>query len=445
MVDTNRLWQEACERLKGRVSEKDLEVWIMELGTRSFDGNLLVLEAPFGLFRDRVMQSFVPAITTAVSEVARTSCTVQVVVGSTKPATTRPHSRTVRRRDGRSSAPAASGDVTERSFSSFIVGESNRMAYLGARQLVEEGLTEGGNPLFLYGNVGLGKTHLLTAIRNALRARGEKVLYFQGEDFTRRMVEALQARTMDRFHRELTSCDAIILDDVQFIAGKKRTQEECYHTFNTLQQLGKPIALACDRHPDELTELVQGLASRFEGGLLCELGALDAKLRLSILNTKLAEANVIIDPHLVERIATQLSGSVREIEGLVTRFRAAAVEGSPVLHANTVDTMVAPYIPRRRPVNLTTVIDTVAQAHNLTREELLSRDRARRVAWPRHMAAYFCRKLTRASLPEIGEALGGRNHTSILRAVRAVATRERADVAFTITLKQIEKLIGASV
>jgi len=446
--EAERLWSGACALIEDRVSEKDFQTWILELGARSFDGETLTLEAPFGLFRDRVKQSFLSTIEQSVAQTAKKTCQVVVVVGqlgmssSKHGRNARPAATPARAAVG---APAAKPKpVREKTFDGFLVGEGNRLAYLGARQLAEGSPREGGNPLFLYGGVGLGKTHLLLAVAQALRSRGKRVLYYQGEDFTRRMVESLQGGRMEAFHREFRGADALLIDDVQFLAGKKRTQQELYHVFNLLHQSGKPIALASDRPPDELEHLERGLQSRFAGGLLADLGPLDRELRLRILKGKLTEAGIHPDDHILDRLAVQLQGSVREIEGLVSRLRAASNHQSLPLDDGVVETMITPYLSRRGPIDLDVVIDTVAWVHGLTRDELLSRDRSRRVAWPRHIAAYMCRKLTAASLPEIGHALGGRNHTSILRAVRSVAERQSGDASFAAKLQQMEKMLGTS-
>ncbi len=445
------LWMSACCLIEREVSEKDYQTWILELNAASFDGRVLTLAAPFGLFRDRVKQSFLPLIEKAVSSAAKSDCTVSVVVGAyagTTPSTRERYRHAVGKRV-RSSGPTkaernGNKKQRERSFENFIVGDGNRLAYLGAIQLADENVAEGGNPLFLYGGVGLGKTHLLMAIARRLRARGKRVAYYQGEDFTRRMVEALKLRRMEVFHREFRSVDAFLVDDIQFLAGKKRTQQELYHVFNLLHGAGKPIALASDRAPEELENMTPGLRSRFQGGLLADLGPLDRDLRLRILKAKLSENGVSIDDHIVERLAIQLQGSVRELEGLVSRLKAASSQQSLPLDDGVVETMITPYIGRRGPVDLEVVIETVAWVHGLSRDEILSRDRSRRVAWPRHIAAYMCRKLTSASLPEIGHALGGRNHTSILRAVRSVSDREAGDSSFASRLQQMEKMLGAS-
>ena len=315
------------------------------------------------------------------------------------------------------------------------------MAYLGARQIAD-GQINGGNPLFLYGGVGLGKTHLLLAIANHLKSRGRKVLIYHGEEFTRRMVDALRLDRMTAFRREFQIADALLIDDIQFIGGKKRTQQELFHAFNLLHGAGKPIALASDRGPGELEAVENGLKSRFQGGLLADLAPLDRELRSRILKVKAREARLTIGESLLENIASRMNGSVRDIEGLVLRLKAAATHQECELDERLVEQLIAPYVAASAPVTLDKIVDTVAWVYGISRAELLSRDRSRRVAWPRHVAAYLCRRLTNASLPEIGEVLGGRNHTSVLRAVRSVNDRVSGDAAFASRLREIEAMLG---
>jgi chromosomal replication initiator protein len=438
-TDAARLWGEACSLIAKELPEKDYETWILELNPASFEDDTLTLEAPFGLFRDRVRQAFLPAIERAVSVAADRRCRVAVVVGSF--GGTRPSSAGRPRSAGERSQRRNTGISGRKTFENFIVGESNRLAYLGAQQIAECKVGA-GNPLFLFGGVGLGKTHLLLAVANKLKSTGRRVLYYQGEDFTRKMVEALRLDRMTAFRREFQIADALLIDDVQFIAGKKRTQQEFFHAFNLIHGAGKPIALASDRSPADLETLEHGLKSRFQGGLLADLAPLDQELRARLLVSKAREAGLVIDDGILERIASRLQGSVRDIEGLVLRLRAATTHQGSELDERLIETLIAPYVSSSAPITLDKVIDTVAWVYGITRAELLSRDRSRRVAWPRHVAAYLCRHLTRSSLPEIGEVLGGRNHTSVLRAVRSVADRVSGDAAFASRLREIESMLG---
>ncbi len=426
--------------MEGELSEKDYQTWIRELNPKCFEGDTLTLEAPFGLYRDRIRRSFLPAIESAVSVVADRQCRVAVVVGSF--GGTRPSAVTRPRPAGGRQSRHSRHRFGKRTFGNFVVGGGNRLAYLAARQLVGGNLSQ-GNPLFIYGGVGLGKTHLLMAIANELRNEGKRVLYYPGEDFTRKMVDALRHDRMESFRREFRVADAFLIDDVQFLAGKKRTQQELYHAFNLLHAAGKPIALASDRSPSELERLEEGLQNRFQGGVLADLAPLDRDLRYRILKAKLGEAGLTLESRVCERLAMTLRGSVREIEGVVARLRLAASEGGNVVGSDVLELLVAPFVRSSGPVNLDVVIDTVAWTYGVTRDEILSRDRSRRVAWPRHVAAYLCRRLTSASLPEIGEVLGGRNHTSILRAVRSVAERAGSDPTFASRLSELERVLGS--
>ena len=256
------------------------------------------------------------------------------------------------------------------------------------------------------------------------------------------MVDALRNDRMDAFRREFRFADALLIDDVQFIAGKKRTQQEFYHAFNLLHGAGKPIALASDRGPLELEKLETGLRSRFQGGLLADLGPLDTELRCRILRSKLKEADLEMEGDTIENLALRMTGSVREIEGLVSRLRAARSQSGGRLTTQVVESLVVPYVGVGCDVDIETIVKTVATHFGITREEILSRSRARRVAWPRHVAAYLCRKLTSASLPEIGEAMGGRNHSSILRAVRSVKDSMSGEPALAERINRLETLLG---
>ena len=440
--DASRLWSEACLLISKELPEKDYETWILELNPSRFENDTLTLEAPFGLFRDRVRQAYLPAIERAVSMAADRRCRVAVVVGSGMSFDrVRPKNQVRSRPVGAARRESKASQNATKTFESFIVGDSNRLAYTGAERIAS-GDVSLGIPLYIYGAVGLGKTHLLRAIENELKRNGKRVLYYQGEDFTRKMVEALHMDRIAKFRLEFESADALLIDDIQFIAGKKRTQQEFFHAFNLLQSAGKPIALASDCSPVELETLEQALQSRFQGGLLADLGPLDADLRLRLLRAKAKDAGLQLNDQLIERIASRLQGSVRDIEGLVLRLRAATTHQGPELDERLIEQLIAPYVSSSAPITLDKIIDTVAWVYNISRAELLSRDRSRRVAWPRHVAAYLCRKLTSASLPEIGEVLGGRNHTSVLRAVRSVGDRVSGDAAFASRIREIEAMLG---
>ncbi len=441
------LWATACGEIESRLSEKDFHTWILALEARSFDGQTLVLGAPFGLFRDRVKQSFLPVIETCVSVAAKCACEVTIEIGQLKNLSATRRERPLRWTPSpkRAGVPTSAKvrSLHEKTFDGFLVGESNRLAYLGARQLAEATAPEGNNLLFLYGGAGLGKAHLLLATAHALRSRGKKALYYRSGDFVRHATASLESGRTDVFHAEIRTCDALLLSKVQLLSGKQQVQQELCRAMSLLHQDGKLVVITSDRSPAELDDFDPELQRQFASAPFLEVGPLDQELRLRILRTKLTEKGLRLEEHVLERLATQLQGSVREIEGLASHLQAANGQELLATDGEQLETLILPHLARRGPVDLDVIIDNVAWMHGLTRDELLSRDRSRRIAWPRHNAAYLCRKLTKASLPEIGVALGGRNHTSILRAVRSVTERQLNDSSFASKLQQLEKAIGS--
>ncbi len=449
IVDASRVWKSASSLLEKELSVKDYETWIRDLRARSYDDNTLTLEAPFGLYRERIRSQFIPALERAVSAVVEEHCRVALYVDEKsaetrmqRPAAPALVQHRVHRAPNRHSSTLAPRLKT-RTFENFVVGDSNRMAYLAAQNIVD-GSLGGVNPVFIYGDVGLGKTHLLMAVVHALRSRGGRVLYYSGEEFTQLMVDALKNEKMDRFRREFQLADALLIDDVQCMVGKKRTQQELGHAFNLLHAAGKPIAFASDRSPNEIQTFEQGLKNRFQGGLITELRAPDKGLRASILRSKLKDNGIELADSLIDRVAALLSGSVREIEGVVANIRLAASNSGGQIEDAVVDAVIAPFLKSRGPVTVETVIETVGWSFGVSREEILSRARTRRVSLPRHVVAYLCRKLTPASSTEIGDALGGRNHTSVLRAEQWIRERACDDPGFAGRLGELERMLGGS-
>jgi len=439
ITDAVALWQRACVLIQGQVSEKDFEVWIQDLVPTTIENGTFLLEAPFGLWRDRVKQSFLSVIEQAVSAVAKQNISVQVAAGAYGGMSS-VHQKTKSSTVGLPIFRKSLVARLPKTFEGYLVGDSNRLACLVARQVAEGETLASGNPLFLHGELGLGKTHLLLAIGHHFHSRGRRVAYCQGEDLIRETMGYERSSSVSAFYNRIQIADALLLDDVQFLVGKSRIQHEFYRVLSLVYDISKPVVVTCDRSLDDLENFDDSLRRYFARGLSIEVNQLDRELRLRVLKAKLAESGIKISDNVVERLSIQLQGSVREIQGLVTRL--AIANDHVVVNDEVAETIMTPYVRRRGPIDLNTIIDTVAYINGLSREELLSRDRSRRVAWPRHVAAYMCRRLTPASLPEIGDALGGRNHTSILRAVRGVTERALWEEAFALRLQQIEKVLG---
>ncbi len=306
------------------------------------------------------------------------------------------------------------------SFENFVVGSSNRLAH-AASLAVAENPAKAYNPLFLYGGVGLGKTHLLHAIGDMCSKRDLQVLYVSSEEFTNDLIHAIRTHATQAFRDKYRRIDVLLIDDIQFIAGKESTQEEFFHTFNTLHGQDKQLVISSDRPPKAMNTLEERLRSRFEWGLIADIQPPDFETRLAILRSKADRAGYCMQDEIFELIAKRVQLNIRELEGALTRIAAFAdLSGLPVT-PQLVDSALADLLPRRTEVQPDDIISKVSDAFGVSVERMLGRDRSREVALPRQIAMYLLREEANISLPQIGEALGGRDHTTIMYGCEKVA------------------------
>jgi len=327
-------------------------------------------------------------------------------------------------------------------FETFMVGTNNRFAFAAAQEIVNAP-GERYNPLFIYGGVGLGKTHLLHAIGHRLMTQGLRVVYVTAERFTNEIVEAIRRRTTQQFRDRYRAVDALLMDDVQFIAGRESTEEEFFHTFNWLHEADKQIVLTSDRPPRAMRHLHDRLRSRFEWGLLADIQPPDFENRLDILRAKALALGVTVPDESLTRLAHPACDSIRELEGELTRVIAYAHTLGQSLDPETVTRALGPVREERRasrPVDSAAVLAAVAERFSVSVDALVSKSRERQTAWARQVAMYLMREETSASLFQIGDKLGGRDHTTVMHGCAAVAKkmeadpRARADVAATQAL-----------
>jgi len=298
-------------------------------------------------------------------------------------------------------------------FETFVVGASNRLAH-AASLAVAENPAKAYNPLFLYGRVGLGKTHLLRAIGNAASQRGLTVLYVSSEEFTNDLIHAIRTHTTQAFRDKYRRIDVLLIDDIQFIAGKESTQEEFFHTFNTLHGQNKQIVITSDRSPKGLMTLEERLRSRFEWGLIADIQSPDYETRLAILRSNAERIGRDVDPEVLETIAHRMQSNIRELEGALNRIIAYTYLRGIPLTADVVDNALADLVSEPQALEPLQLVDAVAQAFGVSQERMLSRDRSAEIALPRQIAMYLLREEARLSLPQIGEVLGGRDHTTVM-------------------------------
>jgi chromosomal replication initiator protein len=333
-------------------------------------------------------------------------------------------------------------------FDTFVVGKPNEFAHACARRVAEKPASPGFNPLFLYGGVGLGKTHLMHAIAWAIRehagnGRGPlTVAYMSAEKFMYRFIAALRSQSTMEFKETLRSVDVLMIDDLQFLIGKDNTQEEFFHTFNALVDAGKQIVVSADKSPSDLSGIEDRLRTRLGCGMVADLHATTYELRISILQAKAAAAGALVPPKVLEFLAHKITSNVRELEGALNRLIAHAnLFGRPITLENAQEVLHDILRAHDRRVTIEEIQKKVAEHYNIRLTDMSSPRRARNVARPRQVAMYLAKQLTSRSLPEIGRRFGGRDHTTVMHAVSRVAELMQADSAFAEDVELLRRML----
>jgi chromosomal replication initiator protein len=334
--------------------------------------------------------------------------------------------------------------INRYTFENFVVGSSNRLAH-AASLAVAERPAQAYNPLFLYGGVGLGKTHLLHAIGNHCLSHNQSVLYVTSEEFTNDLINAIRAHTTQTFREKYRRIDVLLIDDIQFIVGKESTQEEFFHTFNSLHGQEKQIVITSDRPPKALATLEERLRSRFECGLAADIQPPDYETRVAILRSKSERMGRLIPDDIVETIARRVQSNIRELEGSLTRVLALVDLSNLPLNVKLVDVALADLLPKPSTIKPEEVVSQVAGAFGVTVQNLIGPDRRKEIVLPRQIAMYLLREEANYSLPKIGEALGGRDHTTVMYACQKVTDMlERDDKLRRQVIKIREQIYGQS-
>jgi len=326
-------------------------------------------------------------------------------------------------------------------FSTFVIGSSNRLAHAAALA-VAENPAMAYNPLFLYGGAGLGKTHLMHAVGHACQDKGLRVLYATSEKFTNELINSIRNRSTEEFRNKYRTIDVLLLDDIHFIAGKESTQEEFFHTFNALQAANSQVVISSDRPPKAILTLEERLCSRFEGGLIADIQPPNLETRIAILQFKREPQPIPVPDQVIEYIAHRFMNNVRELEGALNRVVAEAMsERQPLTVESAAVALQGMFINNRRECTPEAVIEAVADFYSLSPEDLKGRSRSQKVVRPRQLAMHLARQETKASLPQIGKALGDRDHTTVLHGVQQVSDRIERDEILRREVLAIRKML----
>lgn len=329
-------------------------------------------------------------------------------------------------------------------FETFVIGNSNRFAHAAA-QAVANDPAHAYNPLFLYGGVGLGKTHLMHAIGNRIKQNNPsmKVLYTSSEKFTNEIINSIQNKTTEAFRQKYRNIDCLIIDDIQFLKGKEQTQVEFFHTFNALKDADKQIIISSDRPPREIETLEDRLRSRFDQGLTADIQTPDLETRMAILRTKAASDNIVLPTEVITLLATNIATNIREIEGAYNKIVAYTSLMHMPITVETAQKVLSDMGNdiKTRTITYEGIIKVVANHYNVKQDELFNKKRTQNIAFPRQVAMYLCRELADLSYPRIGELFGGRDHTTVIHAYEKISNFKNSNLAFQNELQEIIEIL----
>lgn len=432
-MNLERFWPTVLEHLRLQMTQATFDTWVKDTYLVSCDPDKLVIGTKSTFAKDWLENRLFLVIKRTVDQLVESEPDIVFVVGgaSQDSASLSPLSVSQPAEDAHGFSNGRNGDRNgdrkdrlplnyKYTFEHFIVGASNRLAH-AASLAVAERPAEAYNPLFLYGGVGLGKTHLLHAIAHFATDQGYHINYTTSEAFTNELINAIRSQSTDAFREKYRKTDFLLIDDIQFIAGKESTQEEFFHTFNALHSYGSQIVLSSDRPPKAITTLEDRLRSRFEWGLLADIQPPDLETRMAILKFKAESQAASVSSDVMEFIARRAQNNIRELEGALNKVIAHARMTRQPISLPLANQALQDIVSRRAELTIEQIISAVAKFYSLSDDILVGRGRTKDVAAARHMAMYLAREETDASLPQIGEALGGRDHTTVMHGWEKIA------------------------
>ena len=436
-------WKESLEILRDRIDANDYDTLIRRLHPVAARGRNLLLEAPNKLAIDLITARYISLIEEVLSQAAGSAVRVLLQPPAAVQQELFPLSVPTPNPAAGARTRRASSLISKYTFDNFVIGASNQFAHAACKAVANQP-GDHYNPLFIYGGVGLGKTHLVNAIGHQIlnRSPEQRVIYLSSESFMNELITALRRDHMDEFKNRFRRIDVLILDDVQFLAGRERTQEEFFHTFNSLYEAHRQIVLTSDKFPKEIPDLEERLRNRFEWGLIADIQPPDMETRVAILQKK-AEAEGIDLPHDVALfLASNIDSNVRELEGSLTRLGAFASLNKCEI---TVDfaKQVLQSILREKDSTITieSIQKAICEFFHVRPADLRSKKRNRTITVPRQVAMYLCRRHTEASFPVIGDRFGGRDHSTVIHATQVVDQRIKQDPTFRATIERLERML----
>jgi len=440
-MNAEQAWHSVLGQLQMEMPKASFDTWVRDTRPLSYENSTLTVAVRNAYARDWLESRLASTVSRLLVGILNSNVAVDFVVSQADEA---PSAETEVAAPVQSEAyeprPRSVSLNPRYTFETYVVGSGNRLAH-AACQAVAEKPARAYNPLFLYGGVGLGKTHLLHAIGNACYGRGLNVLYVSSEEFTNDLINAIRTHTTQAFREKYRSADVLLIDDIQFIAGKESTQEEFFHTFNTLHGQDKQIIVSSDRPPKALSTLEERLRSRFEWGLAADIQPPDLETRLAILRAKAERTGRFISDEILNTIAQRVQSNIRELEGALNRIIAFADLSGSSLTPSLVDMALADLLPQKRNISPEKIVEIVAAEGEISVDALLGPNRSQKNAEPRQVAMYLLRRLTNASFPQIGETLGGRDHSTVMYAIDKIEKKLQTDNKLRSRVNKMEEML----
>ncbi|WP_315082215.1 chromosomal replication initiator protein DnaA [uncultured Clostridium sp.] len=452
-ADLNKLWEKTLNIVKSEMSEVSFNTWIKSCEPISISDTSIKISVPNSFTKDILDKRYKSLVANSIEAVCSKLYDIKFIIESDLNNEDELNSsdNSNKNRNKNSTKNIVVNDEMSSTlnpkytFNSFVIGNSNRFAH-AASLAVAEAPAKAYNPLFIYGGVGLGKTHLMHAIGHYILQNNTKakVVYVSSEKFTNELINAIKDDKNEEFRKKYRNVDVLLIDDIQFIAGKERTQEEFFHTFNELHDANKQIILSSDRPPKEIPTLEDRLRSRFEWGLIADIQVPDFETRMAILKKKADVENLKVANEVMGYIATKIKSNIRELEGALIRIIAYSSLTNREVTVDLASEALKDIISKKqgKHVTIASIQEIVANYFNLKIDDLKSQRRTRNVAYPRQIAMYLSRKLTDMSLPKIGEEFGGRDHTTVIHAYEKISENLKSDENLQHTVSDITKKVS---
>lgn len=450
MRNIEELWNNTLQEIEKKISKPSFDTWLKSTKALSLEGNTIIVEAPNDFARDWLDENYKDLLTDIIDQLIGERVNIKFVIPRAKDDE---HEIQRNHLSVKHSSRQTVGTTNRKNmlnpkytFDTFVIGSGNRFAH-AASLAVAEAPAKAYNPLFIYGGVGLGKTHLMHAIGHYVLEHNPtaNVVYVTCEKFTNEFINSIRDNRPDDFRNKYRTADILLIDDIQFLAGKESTQEEFFHTFNTLHGENKQIVISSDRPPKEIPTLEDRLRSRFEWGLITDITPPDLETRIAILRKKAKAEGLDIPNEVMIYIANQIDTNIRELEGALIRVVAySSLENKDITSELAAEALKG-IIPSTKPkvITVQSIQKVVSEQYGIKMEDFTSKKRTKNIAFPRQIAMYLSRELTDLSLPKIGEEFGGRDHTTVIHAHDKISNMIQTDKQFEREIQELEKMIRA--